>query len=248
MGQTIHGDGEHAAGWGLEVDVAQVAQVYIVDAQLRQQLEAEVRNEIKSKADLSNLRTQEETHLAEMASQGRVAEQKLAGEREDLRRQEALELAQLARERRRRVEALESERQALVLEQQRFGAEMDAEQQKLEAEAPVRLLRIAREREILAEELEMRALQNQVKALDVEHELLLPRAQQELRREILPIEQAPRIVESASKVLQGTNLTVYGEDGRLLGQLAPVFEVLARSLQQATQARGYGPSPSQEPS
>ena len=248
LGQTIHGDGEHAAGWGLEVDVVQVAQVYIVDAQLRQQLEAEVRNEIKSKADLSNLRTQEETHLAEMASQGRVAEQKLAGEREDLRRQEALELAQLARERRRRVEALESERQALVLEQQRFGAEMDAEQQKLEAEAPVRLLRIAREREILAEELEMRALQNQVKALDVEHELLLPRAQQELRRKILPIEQAPRIVESASKVLQGTNLTVYGEDGRLLSQLAPVFEVLARSLQQATQAGGYGPSPSQEPS
>ncbi len=29
LGQTIHGDGEHAAGWGLEVDVAQVAQVYI---------------------------------------------------------------------------------------------------------------------------------------------------------------------------------------------------------------------------
>ena len=49
-----------------------------------------------------------------------------------------------------------------------------------------------------------------------------------MRREMLPLEQAPQIVESASKVLHGTNLSIYGEDGQLLGQLAPVFEILAR--------------------
>ena len=84
----------------------------------------------------------------------------------------------------------------------------------------------------------MRTLQNEVKAYDVEHELMLPRAQQDLRREILPLEQAPRIVEAASRVLQGTNLSVYGENAQLVGQLAPVFEILARAVKDATQRRG----------
>jgi hypothetical protein len=79
----------------------------------------------------------------------------------------------------------------------------------------------------------MRRLRNQVKALEVEHELELPRAQQELRREILPLEQAPRIVEAASRVLQGTNLSLYGDDAGLVGQLAPVLEILGGAVRQA---------------
>ena len=159
---------------------------------------------------------------------------------ETLRRQEELELAQLARQRRMQAETVATERQALALERERFHAEMEAEQDRVAAEAPVRLLRITAERDLLREELEMRTLQNQVKALDVEHELLLPRAQQEMRREMLPIEQAPQIVEAASKVLQGTNLSLYGENGQLLGQLAPVFEVLAHAVSRATQASVAG--------
>ena len=230
---TIRGGDGQANEWGVTVEVAQLAQVFIVDTQLRQQLEAEVRNEIKLKSDQSDLRTKEEARLAEMASDGRVLEQKLAGDTENVRREEALELVQLARRRRMQAENLATERQALQLEGERFHAEMEAEQDRVTTQAPIRLLRIARESEVLREELEMRSLQNQVKAFDVEHELLLPRAQQELRREMLPLEQAPQIVEAASRVLQGTNLSIYGENGQLLGQLAPVFEMLARAVQQA---------------
>jgi hypothetical protein len=60
-------------------------------------------------------------------------------------------------------------------------------------------------------------------------DLLQARAEQELRREILPLEQAPEIVESASRVLQGTHLSIFGGEAQLLGQLAPVFEILAAS-------------------
>lgn len=232
---TIHGGDSESKAWGITVEVAQLAQVFIVDTQLRQQLEAEVRNEIKLKSDQSNVRTKEEARLTEMASEGRLEEKKLASDQESLRRQEELELVQLARQRRMQAENVATQRQALQLEQERFRAEMEAEQDRVNTEAPVRMLRVSKESEVLRDELEMRRLQNQVKALDVEHELLLPRAQQELRREILPLEQAPRIVEAASKVLQGTNLSVYGENGMLLGQLAPVFEILARAVQQATQ-------------
>ena len=232
---TIHDRGSQADDWGVTVEVAQLAQVFIVDTQLRQQLEAEVRNEIKLKSDQSNLHAQEQTRLTEMASQGRVDEQKLASDTENLRRQEELEMAQLARERRMQAENVATERQALRLEQERFHAEMEAEQDRVNTEGPVRLLKITQERDILRDELEMRKLQNQVKAFDVEHELLLPRAQQDMRREMLPLEQAPQIVEAASRVLNGTNLSIYGESGQLLGQLAPVFEILAHAVQQATQ-------------
>ena len=235
MAATVHGDGTDAGDWGIEVEVARVAQVFIVDAQLRQQLEAEVRNEIKLKSDQSTIRSQEEIRLAELTSEGRVQERKLASDRDNLRRQEEMELAQLARQRRMQAENLATDQQALALEQERLHSRLAVEQDRVNAEAPVRLLRITTESGILREELELRRLQNQVKAFEVESDLLLERARQEMRLEMLPAEQAPRIVEAASGVLHGTNLSVYGEDGQLLSQLAPIFELLTRSVQQATQ-------------
>jgi SPFH domain / Band 7 family len=232
---TIHSDGDETKEWGVKIEAAQVAQVFIVDPTLRQQLEAEVRNEIKLKADQSNMQAQEQIQLAELASEGRVQEQKLAGDQANLRREEELELARLARQRRALTENLATDRQAMELEQERLHAQLVVDQDRVTAEAPVRLLRIETERRILAEELAMRRLQSQIQALDVERDLLMPRAQQELRRQMLPLEQAPQMVEAASRVLQGTNLSIYGENSLLLGQLAPLFEFLTRAVQQATE-------------
>ena len=137
---TIHNEDGQANDWGISVEVAQVAQVFIVDAQLRQQLEAEVRNEIKLKSDQSNILAQQETRLAEMESAGRVEEKQLANDRESLRRKEEMELAQLARQRRMQAENLATERQALQLEQEKFHAQLDVEQDRVNTETPVRLL------------------------------------------------------------------------------------------------------------
>ncbi len=199
---TIHPDG--ANDWGLTLEVAQLAQVFIVDADLRQQLEAEVRNEIRLKAEQSDIQTAEEAKLTAMASEGRVADQRLAAEQENLRRGETLR-----------------------------QSEMAAEEARINVEAPVHLLKIARDSEALREELTMLELKNQVQALQVAHDLMRPRGEQDLRREILPVEQAPRIVEAAAKVFQGTNLSLYGDQAELLGQLVPLFEVLGRALRQA---------------
>lgn len=205
---TIHSESQ-ASDWGISVEVAQLAQVFIVDAELRQQLEAEIRNEIKLKSDQSDILTAEEAKLTAMVSDGRVAEQTLSTDRENLRRQEEL-----------------------------FESQMAAEESKVNREAPVRLLKIARESEVLREELALRDLKNQIRASEVEHDLFLPRAQQEMRLEILPLEQAPQIVAAASRVLHGTNLSIYGEHTEFLGQLAPIFEILARAAQQSVAVAG----------
>lgn len=197
LASKIHGDPEIGGGWGITIEVAQLAQVFIVDPDVRRQLEAEVRNEIKLQSDRSDLAAKEGLDVARLASESRVAEQRSA------------------------------------VEVDRTRTEAAAEQARLEAETPARLARIERDMEIARRELELRRLQNELKALEVEHELLLPQALQDLRREILPLEQAPQIVKAASRVLSGTNLSVYGDDAQLVGQLAPVFEVLARAVGQA---------------
>jgi hypothetical protein len=232
LAATLH-HGDEASEWGIEIEVAQLAQVFIVDAELRQQLEAEIRNEIKLKSDQSDIQTAEEAKLTAMTSQDRLAEQQLAADQENLRRREALEMAELEHRRRAEVEKLATERQSLELAEQLFQTEMASEEARITAEVPVRLLRATREAEALRAELETRELANRVRNLEVEGEQLLPRAQQALRREILPLEQAPMIVEAASKVFRNTNLSLYGDGADLLGQLAPLFEVIGRSVRQA---------------
>ena len=69
----------------------------------------------------------------------------------------------------------------------------------------------------------------------MERDLLLARAEQGMRREMLPLEQAPQMVEAASKVLHGTNLSIYGENGHLVDQIAPIFDFLTRAVKDATQ-------------
>ena len=236
---TVHPEGDETE-WGVRIEASQVAQVFIVDPTLRQQLEAEVRNEIKLKADQSNMQAQEQFQLAELESAGRVKEQQLAGDQANLRREEEMENARIARGRRALAESLATDRQALELEQERLHAQLAADEDRVNAEAPVRLLKIANERRILAEELAMRQLQNEIQALDVERDLLLPRAQQDLRLALLPAEQAPQIVEAAARVLQGTNLSVYGNGAEVLGSLAPLFDILATSVRGAT--RGSQPT------
>lgn len=230
---TVHPEGDETE-WGVRIEASQVAQVFIVDPTLRQQLEAEVRNEIKLKADQSNMQAKEQFQLAELESETRIQEQKLAADQATLRREEAMEGARVARQRRDLVEGLATERQGIELELERRHAQLAAEQARLTAEAPVRLLRIETERQILAEELGMRQLQSQVQALDLERDLALPRARQEMRLALLPVEQAPRIAEAASKVLHGTNLSIYGEGAEVLGQLGPVLGLITAAVQRTT--------------
>jgi hypothetical protein len=163
-----------------------------------------------------------------------------------LRREEELEGARVARQRRDLAETFETERQAGELEQQRLHARLAAEQDQLTAESPVRLLRIENERAILAAERLMRQVQNEVTALDVERDLLLPRAKQEMRLALLPVEQTPQIVESASRVLQGTNLSFYGEGAEIMGQLAPFLDLVTRAVGRAG-TDAAAPAPAADP-
>lgn len=192
---------EPEKGWGIALDVVQVAQVFIVDNELRRQLEAEVRNEIKSKS-----------------------------ERAELQAQEAIKLAKIVSERRVQREDSETETQRVTMQRESIRLQQELERDRIETQTPVQLLKIEKQMEIYEAEKQMRELENQVKTLEVENSMIHDRARQNLRKEILPLEQLPVVAESVSHIFQGSNLSLYGEGAPLLATLAPLIEFLTKNL------------------
>lgn len=198
--QVVQGQGERP-GWGITLDVVQVAQVFIVDQELRRQLEAEVRNQIKGQSDLS-----------------------------ELRMREGFKRAQAASDRRLQQEGLETERERLAIASTKLQLQNALEREEIEAKTPLRLLQIARQQDIVQAEVVLAQLTNTLRALEVEREMLLAQAQQQLRKEILPLEQVPLIAEAAATVWQGANLSIYGEAAPIMATLGPLIDMLTHSL------------------
>jgi hypothetical protein len=189
------------SGWGIELDVVQVAQVYVVDTELRRQLEAEVRNTIKSRSELSEIQLREGIHIAQTTSERRLLQ-----------------------------EDLEAERERMRVAQEKLQLQQDYQRDQLEAETPVRLLKIEKEGEVLQRELERYRLEAQVNERKTAAELVRDRARQELRKEILPLEQTPQVAQALARLFQGVNLSVYGQDAALLQSLTPVVEMLTNHI------------------
>lgn len=192
---------QQKGGWGIDFDVVQVAQVFIVDDELRRRLEAGVRNELVSRSARSEIRMKEEIRLAQIASDRRVQEETLA-----------------------------SEHQRMDVEHEKLQLTRRLKEAEIEADAPVQTLRIERNREVLERELALRQTENEVKTLVVEGEAIGERVRQALRRDMLPLEQAPAIAEALAKAFQGAQLSVYGADATALAPLSMLIDLLSARL------------------
>lgn len=222
--------GPQEEGWGVTVEVVQVAQVFIVDTELRSRLEAETRGQIQVRSERAALQAEEEVQLSKIGSERRVREEALKSERQHAAfEEERLHLA-TELEKRRSLESLEAERTSREVESQKLALKKAADLETLEAEAPVRRRRHQYRLEELAAALEEAGLEVKKAEADVERDFLPRRASHELRLQMLPVEQRPQLAEAASKVLAGARLSVYGEDSRLVGALEPLLETLGGYL------------------
>lgn len=193
------------AGWGVEIDVVQVAQVFIVDQELRRQLEAEVRNQIRSTSDLSDIHLQEEIRLAKIGS-----------------------------ERRLQQENLESEKQRVAIAEESFQLQKEFEKNQTESDTPVQVLKMEHRMQLLQKELELQRLAYELKELEVRTDMLSEKAKHDLRKDILPMEQMPEIAQALSRMFQGANLSVYGDAAEsVFSTYAPLIELLTNSLKRA---------------
>jgi len=228
-------------GWGIELDVLQVAQVFIVDQELRKQLEAELRNEIRSRSEKSDIQTNEQLTLARTVAQRRIQQDTLEVEKKKIEIDQELSLARTASKRRLQQEELEVQREKIEIEREETQLKKNLERDWIEADTPVRLLRVERNNQVLKQELELRRLENQVQELEVAKEMIRERAMHELRKEMLPLEQAPELVKAASKVFQGTNLSVYGDASPLVSALVPIIDLLGNAVRDIGLRKPVGP-------
>jgi hypothetical protein len=205
--------GGEDGGWGVALDSVLVAQVFIVDQDLRKQLEAETRGRIRSASDLAELAARESVELAKIASVRRVQQ-----------------------------ESLGTEKQRIAFDRQKHALEVEAEMAAIEGDQPVELARFASRLEVLRTEKDALELERQVEEIAAAKDLIRKRAEHEMRRDLLPIEQAPQIVESAARLFQGTRLSLYGGDGGLMKVVEPVLEAIADALRGAGTVGQGGPA------
>jgi hypothetical protein len=123
-----------------------------------------------------------------------------------------------------------AERGRTAVETEKLRLAQQLQEAAIEAETPVKKLRLEHMSEILKAELAVKRIENDVKALAAEGEAIYERVRQTLRREILPLEQAPAIAESLSKALQGAQLSVYGSDAQFVAPFSMLLDLLAARL------------------
>jgi hypothetical protein len=198
--------------WGLQIEVVQVAQVFVTDPELRAQLEAEARDEIRSQSQLSALRADGKLTLARAEAERVALEQSL----------------ELSREKAR----VEQEEQGFALQMQRLKAEHEhrLKQEALERETPLKRQEIAAEMELAEEARKLTEVQGEAEQLRTEYELKIAKKKQDLRKEILALEQAPQIAQSLSGMLSGAQLHFWGEEPGLLGPVTNVLNSLSEAF------------------
>ena len=234
---------DEAPGWGVKVDVLQVAQVFCPDAGLLAQIQAEARDKLKKTAQFSSIETTRALDLARLESDREVGVRNLAMEKDRLDERKTLEEKRIATESALKVAALESRqveeekriatesalrvaelRNQQVHEQKRIEtegaltlAELESrqvhEQKRIEIEADLRRLELQRRMEIAEQELRLAEIEARIHEVRTRSEALAERARMEIRKEILPLEQLPQVSQSLAGLYRDARLTVYGDAG-----------------------------------
>ncbi len=208
-----------------------MAQVFIVDDELRRQLEAEVRDKIKATRELSQIRTQEQIRLAKASSDRALKLQETETER--ARHEVAMEKLQM-----QRAEETETERTRHEGDMEKLQKQRALEQEQIEAGAAKQLLQSTKQHEVLEQERTTRQLATEVKALEVEEQMLLRQAEQALRMEILPVDQVSKIAAALSHMFQGANLSIYGSDSEFAATVLSAVTLLTDHMRQAAVPNG----------
>jgi hypothetical protein len=202
---------EAGPGWGIELDVVQAAQVFIVDADLRRQLEAERRNQIKSASELSDLRQKEELQVAQSAVQRRLQQQGLEVEREKT----VIEREKLQLQKGLEREKLEADVPLRRLEiETKNRLRLDSEQAELQRQETMRLAELASERRVQQETLEAEKEKSALERQRLHLRL-------ELEREQLALEEPLRLQQLDAQTLASQKEVAL----RRLASEARAFEV-----------------------
>ena len=196
------------SSWGVVINVVQVAQVFIVEEEIRRQLEAEVRNKLRANSELSDIKTKETISKESSASQLRLKKEEFEHQKERMK--------------------IELERKALEHEERR---------KEIELLTPVKIFEAEQDMLTMTKMLELYALKERMNIVKIKANLVEEIEHNKLRKEMLPLEQVPKIAESISRMFNGANLSFYKDSSDLMAGVSPMIDMLTRSLKQNSDIR-----------
>ncbi len=194
-----------AQTWGIVINVVQVAQVFIVEDEIRRQLEAEVRNELRANSELSDIKTQEAITRENSASDLRL-----------------------------KKEEFQNQKERMKIELERKKLEQENRKKETEFETPLKIFEAEQDMLSMHKMMELYGLKEKMNILKAKSSLAQEIEQNKVRKEMLPLEQIPEIADSVSRMFQGANLSFYKDSSDLLSGVTPMIDMVTRALKQTS--------------
>ncbi|MDQ7823493.1 MAG: SPFH domain-containing protein [Candidatus Eremiobacteraeota bacterium] len=226
-----HGDKK---GWGIKVDVLQVAQVFCPDEKLLAQLQAEARDKIRKTAQFSEIETSKSVTIAQMDSELEMASQTLQLEKDRLEKKRELDDKRITADNSIKIAELEKSRE---YEEKKIAADAAlkiselesrklSEEKKITIESELKLFEIEKQKEIARQELELRELQSKVNEITLNDEVHKEKILMEIKKEILPLEMLPQLTQNLSGIFKDARISFSGNDNPLQGSLMSSIDLV----------------------
>ncbi|MCE1245859.1 MAG: hypothetical protein LWY06_04360 [Firmicutes bacterium] len=144
-------------GWGIVLDVVQIAQVFLADDAVSRQIQAEAKDHYRKIEELSNIKTQQDVDFVRMKSEQEKAEKAYEIEKQDFERNKQTQALRAAFEQEKilsntAIKMMESEKR---MEVARLEAEKKKELEIIEAEKKIELEMMERKMQLDIEKMEM---------------------------------------------------------------------------------------------
>ena len=189
--------------WGISVSVVQVAQVFIVEDEIRKQLEAEVRNQLRANSELSDIKTEE-----------------------------AIKRENIASELRLNKEGFEHRKERMAIELERKKLEHESKKKDIELATPLKLFEAEQDMITMNKMMELYELKAKMNLLKSKANLVEEIERNKVRKDIMPLEQVPGIAKSVSRMFNGANLSFYNDSSQLMSGVSPMIDMVTRAMKQ----------------
>jgi flotillin len=225
-------------GWGIKIDVLQVAQVFCPDEQLLAQLQADARDKIRKTAQLSQIETDRDIEKTRIESDIEMSARSLDLDKANLekmrdyekKKSEISSQAQLSalestKEFEHRKREIENEVHLSALESRRI-----IEEKRIITESDLRAFELEKSLENAEKELRLKEIQARIKEVEVQSHSLEERAMMEIKRELLPLEQLPKISENFTGMFRDSKLTFIGDQNHLFNSVSQMLGMFMETM------------------
>jgi regulator of protease activity HflC (stomatin/prohibitin superfamily) len=218
---------DEESGWGIKIDVLQVAQVFCPDEQVLAQLQADARDKIRKGAQFSGIETDKEIHKSKIESQIELAARSLELEKTELQKKKDYEEKKALMDYELKITALEKSRmfedkKALMEYEMQLSAlenRKKLEEKKIATDSELRMRELDTRLELAEKELHLKEMETKIKEIEIGCKAREARQMAEIRKEILPIEQMPAIAGHLSSMFRDSKLTFVGSEHMLFNSL-----------------------------